>query len=351
MTAPDAALAMQPLSRFLLRNAFRFGMGSSTLCINPPDDLPWRNLQTGTARIRLFTQDYADWLSLKDTGAEAAFGTFPDEEMAQPENVLLVLPREKDRLKMWLHWCASVLPPHGKMWLAGENRAGIKSARQYLDMFFGHSERLDNARHCGLFEARNPDPANAFDRRDYITRWRASFETHELSLCSYPGVFSHGKLDPGTQLLLENLATVPVSGKVLDFGCGAGVIGIFLKARNPAIDLTMLDSNALALESAQRSLELNGCHAEVLAGDGFSGVTGKFDLVISNPPFHRGHLAEPGLSVNLLDPVRNFLNSSGQLLMVANRHLPYRRWLDKAFEGHRVLAANSQFHVLHAVQS
>jgi 16S rRNA (guanine1207-N2)-methyltransferase len=342
---------VQELSQFLLRNAVRFGSGRSTLCINPPGDLPWRNLQTGTARIHLFTQDYAGCIQLRDTGGKATFGPFPEGDIAQPENILLALPREKERLKMWLHWCAGVLPPQGKMWLAGENRAGIKSARQYLDAQFGQTALLDTARHCGLFEAGDPKPGDVFRPSDYLQRWRLSIKRPELDLCSYPGVFSHGKLDPGTRLLLETPAAATVSGRVLDFGCGAGVIGLCLKAMNPAIDLTMIDSNALALASVQTSLEANGLRAEVLASDGFSDVEDKFDLVISNPPFHSGHRVEPELSMHLLHPVRNFLNPGGQLLMVANRHLQYRRWLDRVFGGHRVLASNDQFQVLNAVQS
>ena len=55
--------------------------------------------------------------------------------------------------------------------------------------------------------------------------------------------------------------------------------------------------------------------------------------------------------MQLLDQVRNFLDPRGQLLMVANRHIPYRKWLDKVFGSHEVVASNSRFQVLHAVQS
>ncbi len=342
---------LQPLSRFLLRNAARFGSGDSTLCINPPCDLPWRNLQTGQARIRLFTQDYADYLRLKAAGAALEFGAFPPTDDQPPGNVLLSMPREKERLEMWLAWCAQALPRQGRLWLAGENRAGVRSAGKRLVRHFGEISKLDNARHCALYECSAPVSDQPFSIAQFESGWAIDFAGRELQLISYPGVFSHGSPDPGTKMLLDVLAKGKWSGKVLDFGCGNGVLGACLMAMDPTLDVTLLDTNALALSAARATLERNGFTASVIASDGFSDIRGRFDLVVSNPPFHRGHVTQTRMSMGLLEPVRNFLNPGGQLLLVANRHLPYRRWLDRTFGEHRVLAADGQFHVLHAVQS
>jgi 16S rRNA (guanine1207-N2)-methyltransferase len=340
---------MQPLSRFLVRNAHRFATGGATLCINPPADLPWRKLQV--AGLRLFTQDHADLLRLRATGADIACGSFPEAGGDPPRNLLLSLPREKDRLRMWLHWCAGTLPADGRLWLAGENRAGIRSAGRHLEGYFGATVKVDNARHCVLYESRAPTPGGAFDPLDYLLEWDVAVADRALHLCSLPGVFSHGELDPGTRLLVDIVASREWTGEVLDFGCGNGVLGLFLKTRNPNIRLTLLDNNLLALAAARLTLARNGCSAEFRASDGFSDIEGSFDLIVSNPPFHQGVATTAHLSIGLLAPVRNFLRPGGQLLLVANRHLPYRRWLDETFGGHRVLAADRNYHVLHAVQS
>ena len=50
----------------------------------------------------------------------------------------------------------------------------------------------------------------------------------DLRIFSLPGVFSANELDNGTSLLLSTL-TSPIQGKVLDVGCGAGVIGSMIK--------------------------------------------------------------------------------------------------------------------------
>ena len=75
-----------------------------------------------------------------------------------------------------------------------------------------------------------------------------------------PGVFSADGLDLGSQMLLASLP--PMQGKLLDFGCGAGVIGSILAKRNPALTVNMVDINALALESSRRTLAVNGLQGE-----------------------------------------------------------------------------------------
>jgi 16S rRNA (guanine1207-N2)-methyltransferase len=64
-----------------------------------------------------------------------------------------------------------------------------------------------------------------------------------LKVISLPGVFSHGRLDRGSALLLEHLDKLP-SGHLLDFGCGAGVLGAAVKRRYPHNQVTLLDVDA-----------------------------------------------------------------------------------------------------------
>lgn len=85
---------------------------------------------------------------------------------------------------------------------------------------------------------------------------------------------------------------------MLDLGCGAGVIGAYIKQQYPQVELTMADIHALALASSQRTLVENQLEAEVIASDVFSNVTGKFDLIISNPPFTMALTRLIVLSVN-----------------------------------------------------
>ncbi|HBO38159.1 MAG TPA: 16S rRNA methyltransferase, partial [Pasteurellaceae bacterium] len=84
----------------------------------------------------------------------------------------------------------------------------------------------------------------------------------ELTIYSLPGVFSANELDAGTDLLLSTL-NAGICGRVLDLGCGAGVIGSYIKKSNPQADVTMSDIHAMAVASAQRTLAENQLQGQV----------------------------------------------------------------------------------------
>ena len=338
------------ISQLLLRNASRFKDSGKILFINPPPDSGWRDLGLKAENHSLFCQDFADWRILDQSGTGARFGDFPEQAGDQPQTIILTLPREKERLRMMAHASASLLLAGGSLWLAGENRAGIKSSGRHLSEYFGKVERVDSARHCTLFRAGHPLQETGFNRDDYRKEWRLEHGGTSYMVYSWPGVFSHGSLDEGTRLLLDNLPGRLGASRVLDFACGAGLLGLAIKQLSPRVELTALDSNALACQSTRMSLAANGFDGYVVASDGFSEITGRFDLIITNPPFHRGHKSVVSLSPTLLSPIRDFLNPGGQFLVVANRHLPYRRWLDAEFGNHEVLAGNNAFHVLRGAQ-
>lgn len=337
---------MQPVSQLLLRNREHFPPGEPVTWLNPPADAPWRELAGGEAR--LFCQDYGAARALEAAGANVQFGDFPDFSTAGDRHLILSLPRGKPLLEMLTHLAAASWP-QARLWLAGENRAGVKSAGRVLAAHYARVEKRDNARHCVLYECSEPRSATPFEPEAYRSEMLVETPSGPLRVTSWPGVFAHGKLDEGTAMLLGHLPELGPGQRALDFGAGNGVLGACLARDNPEAQVVLCDSQALALRSARATLDLSGLAAEVCASDGLSGLEGRFDLVVSNPPFHHGHATVPDLSLRLLAPLRNFLNPGGQLLLVANRHLPYPQWLDQAFGSHAVLESNPRYHVLSAL--
>ncbi|MBN6065835.1 16S rRNA (guanine(1207)-N(2))-methyltransferase RsmC [Aggregatibacter actinomycetemcomitans] len=224
--------------------------------------------------------------------------------------------------------------------LVGENRSGVRSAEKML-ADYGDIHKIDSARRCSLyhFQLKNP-PHFAL-----TTFWKSYQlpQLTDLTVYALPGVFSAAELDGGTALLLSTLQKV--AGDVLDVGCGAGVIGSYIQQYNPNTRLIMTDIHATALASAKRTLQENRLQGTVLASDVFSHIDGKFDLIISNPPFHDG-IDTAYTAVNeLIKQAKWHLKSGGELRIVANAFLPYADWLDQHFGSHDVLAKNNKFKV------
>jgi len=127
------------------------------------------------------------------------------------------------------------------------------------------------------------------------------------------GVFSKGHVDKGTQVLVEAI-TIEDGSRVLDLGCGYGVVGIVAKKAFDC-DVVMTDINRRALKLAKMNLKLNKVSAEVWGSDIYSKVTGKFDSIIINPPQKAGK----EVCYSMITGANDFLNKGGTL-QVVGRH-------------------------------
>ena len=225
----------------------------------------------------------------------------------------------------------------------GENRAGVRSVEKMLEPF-GNIAKIDSARRCGLYHFELQNVPN-FDCKKF---WK-SYRLNELEIFALPAVFSSSELDGGTKLLLSTFHKANgLKGNVLDLGCGAGVIGASLKKMFPKIKLTMSDIHAMALASSERTLAENQLEGKVIASDVFSHIDGRFDLIISNPPFHDGIDTAYRAVESLILQAKNHLTKGGELRIVANAFLPYPDLLDQAFGSHQLLAKSTKFKVYSA---
>lgn len=243
------------------------------------------------------------------------------------------------QLLQWLSQCEV----GQELLLIGENRVGVRSAEKILEPF-GNIAKIDSARRCSLYHF-ELQTVPAFNGKKF---WK-SYRLNELEVFALPAVFSSAELDGGTKLLLSTFDKADrLKGKVLDLGCGAGVIGASLKKQFGKIKLTMSDIHAMALASSRRTLAENQLEADVVASDVFSHIADRFDLIVSNPPFHNGVDTAYRAVEKLILQAKNHLNKGGELRIVANAFLPYPDLLDKAFGKHEVLAKSTKFKVYSA---
>jgi len=337
---------MERSSQLVLRSEARLRPGP-ILLLNPPRDTLFRQLQSDERPVRVSTQDHGDYRWLSSGGASVSFDLLPESD-SSCRTVILNLPREKERLAMMLHALSAWMSDDARLWLVGENKAGIKSAPRYLRQHFRNVAKLDSARHCGLFEASAPHNERPFDLDAYATAWNVDFAGQRIEVISLPGVFAHGRVDKGSRLLLDSLEKLRPEGKILDFACGSGVIGCALLAAGASADLTFLDVSALAIEASGRSLSLSGLKGALLPSDGLSELEGRYDWIISNPPFHRGVSNDLEIAANFFTEAGTFLTENGRIVIVCNRHLPYASWLQNHFDRVERLDENSEFIIIQA---
>lgn len=343
---------MMPVSQIIWKNRQKLDRDKPLLLVCPEADALAVNLESEGFEVTALCHSYASHEQLGAAGIKSDFQVAPQAGGVH-EQVVLFQPREKSLLNMMLSLCGASLSQGGQLWLAGANRAGIRSAGKRLGDFFGEHRKVDSARHCALYLAENPVGDTASDLESYRESWTFSAAGREWRIVSLPGVFAHGRLDEGSRLLLDTLTNSDLKdelgGRILDFACGAGVIGIPLAGSIPGSQLTLLDNSAIAMRCAQQSLRVNGISAELVASDGLGQFiktsTQPFDWIVSNPPFHSGVQTDPGIVERFSRDCSAVLKPGGRLCLVANVHLPYGRLLDELFDSVQVIASDRGYNI------
>ena len=151
-----------------------------------------------------------------------------------------------------------------------------------------------------------------------------------LALETRKGLFSPGHIDRGTLAMLSHVNFV--SGmRIMDLGCGCGVVGIVAAKIAGEENVFMSDADPEAVEAARRNAERNGVGGvRVCLSDGFRDVDASgFDLILSNPPYQTDFSVAKGF----IEKGFNRLKIGGKLYMVTKRRAWYKNKMISVFGG------------------
>jgi 16S rRNA G1207 methylase RsmC len=126
------------------------------------------------------------------------------------------------------------------------------------------------------------------------------------------GVFSFGKVDKATKILVEH--AIVHGKKVLDLGCGYGVVGIVVKGEYPDSEVYMSDVNERAVEFARINAKDNNVDVTIKCGSFYDPwQEEKFDVILLNPPMAAGK----AIVLRMIYESIKHLNEKGSLQVVA----------------------------------
>lgn len=335
---------MDPRSEVVIRQ--HEYLSGRVLLVNAPTDDLLSNLEKDITPC-LWTWNNNEFQYFQLQQANVHFGVdLPEGDFDQ---AIIFVPKSKELLNYILHNVVSRLSLGASIFLVGEKKAGVERAAKQLQPY-GQALKLDSARHCQMWQVTINTTVTAKALADWAQQYTVATPNGDLTICALPGVFSQNRLDVGTAVLLPFLSQV-TSGKIADFGCGAGVISAYLAKLNPKNRIFAMDVDAFALASTRMTFEKNDLAPEQLE---ITAVTGIEDAplflhaIVSNPPFHQGIQTDYNASESLCKTSRRHLKSGGELWIVANRFLNYPLLIEQNFGQCTTKADQQGFKVLFA---
>lgn len=286
----------------------------------------------------------ADWYALSSLAA------WPLTAQA-PSLVVMKLPKTNAMLEYQLAQLSQIVAPTTRVIAAAKAKDIHSSTLALFERHLGPT-RTSLAWKKARLVFCTPDPALAASHLPAPLAW--PLEGTDFTIHNHANVFARAKLDIGARLFLENLPTQQ-SGHIIDLGCGNGILGLMALELNPDAEVTFTDESYMALASAELNVTENmptaidRCH--FIVNNCLDGVAAdSIDIILCNPPFHQQHAITDHIAWQMFVDAKRVLRAGGELWVVANRHLDYHHKLVRLFGNQTVVASNSKFVILKAVQ-
>ncbi len=162
----------------------------------------------------------------------------------------------------------------------------------------------------------------------------------QLKFMTSSKVFSPMSIDKGTMAMLT-LADIKSHDKVLDLGCGYGVVGIYSSKIVGPQNVVMIDIDDDAIRLAKENVILNEVEGiQIIRSEGFRNLNEKgFTIILSNPPYHEDF----SVPKEFIEKGFNRLQVGGRIMMVTKRKEWYKNKLNSIFGGCKIFEVGGYF--------
>lgn len=271
-----------------------------------------------------------------------------------PKNVKIVLikvPKTLAYLEYLLQQLREVISPETIIVAAGKVNMIHNSTLQLFEKYIGTTKTsLAKKKSRLIFSLVEQQE---IPEKEIALTWDA--EKHDWKIHNHANVFSRNHLDIGGRYLMDHLPEGSFN-KVVDLGCGNGVVGMAAAVAYPKANITFIDESYMAVDSARINMlknfeEEQSDNARFVVNNGLVGFkANSYDLILCNPPFHQQQAITDHIAWSMFNDARFCLVDGGELVIVGNRHLDYQDKLERIFGNCELVTENKKFVILRAVK-
>ena len=332
-----------------------FGALACGLCANLSEGSVWQSdsyIAHCAVKENLLRNELTPNFAMLDS-LQTLAGTF--------DTVIIRLPKNLQFLEYQLQQLLHCITAQTQVIATGKIKAVTKPVLNLFEKHLGQTKTSLAVKKSRLIFC-TPDENKLRDTPNLVKsiNWQldTKIQNQAIELINLANVFSSRSLDIGARFMLDNL--MPFNDeKVLDLGCGNGVLGIATLAQTQNCDVTFVDESFMAVESARLGVQANvgdkidnahfitdNCLDKHTKGE----IKTRYDRVLCNPPFHQQNTLTDHIAWQMFNDAKACLHKSGKLWVVGNRHLGYHDKLKRLFGGVKTLASNPKFVILEAVK-
>lgn len=279
---------------------------------------------------------------------------FNDMDLSEPSETFDVIAYRISKEKAIVHHVINQAPRHlnpgGQLILSGYKNEGMKTyiskTEHYLDCKAQISKGERQLKTASFLPQSIGD---TLDDKNYDEMISIA-QHHDTEVLSKPGQFGWNKLDQGSIHLIEifqqHISTSSEPPKtLLDLGCGYGFLSIYAWSLGLQ-NITATDNNAAAIASSSANFQLHGIQGQVIPDDCAASIEERFDVLLCNPPFHKGFDTEKALTERFIKSAQQHLKKSGVAFFVTNQFISIEQSAATYFKGIETVFKDKSFKVV-----
>ncbi len=327
-------MTLDPVSGLLLEEAGIIpstGPGPATVVIDDPALA--NHLHAGGHSVQAYCDDLRDENEL----TIPPLAELDQARLTGVRLVLLRLPKSLGMLEDYAQRVAAHASPGVRLLAGGREKHLTRSMNEVLGGSFETVRASLGRQKSRVLHASGPIPGEL--------SWPHRTRLDDVTLVSHAGAFAADKLDGGTRLLLETLQSRPRSSpcRAVDLGCGTGILATWLARQGH--DVLAVDVSTAACASARDTAAANDVRIAVQRTDRLDQPSASIDLVVCNPPFHRGTTKDSTPGFDLIRSAIPALAAGAEFWTVFNSHLPYLPFLRAGIGPTTVVARDRHYTV------
>ena len=302
-------------------------------------------VQVAGKRVAAWADDCRNIVDIPDA---IRLNPWATDDASDSAVVWMGLPASLDELDELLGKLWHLLGPDAHIVTGGRIKHMTRSMNDVATRWFD-----DVHASLGVRKARVLHFSSPRERPAITGEWPRTNTIKGLTIRAHGGVFHTAGLDAGTSLLLGHLDAIAadVHSDAVNLGCGNGVISAHLARLLPQATIHATDVSWQAVDSTRLTAQANQLNIVTHWCDGLADVPHEsVDVVVTNPPFHRGTAQDHAPTLAMLADAARVLRPGGTLWCVYNNHLPWASHVQRTIGPTRQVVRNRRYTVIRTVR-